>query len=146
MALSALDTVKAIASDLVSGMTDEQIGLFITMAVEQVDSCIWGSLFTQAVANLSAHLISVYTVRAAASAGGGGGGTGPVTMEIAGRVTIQYASPKDWENNALRLTPWGQELDRLAKKLPGRHMFNTGFRDSDMCDPQPGFFGEDNSI
>jgi hypothetical protein len=148
MALSALDTIKAIAPDLVAGMSDLEIGVYITMAVEQMDPCIWDTLFTQAVALLTAHLMYISKARpaGAASGGAGGGGSGPVTMEIAGRVSIQYAAPKDWENNALRLTPWGQELDRLSRKLPGRHMFNTGFRDEDMCNPDPRILGEDNSI
>jgi len=139
--MGALDTVKLIAANLVTGLTDDQINQYIALAVAQLDPCVWGSLYTLAVANLTAHLISLYTVQAAAS---GGGAAGPVTMEIAGRVTIQYATPKDWESNALRLTPWGTELERLGKRLPGRRMFNTGFRQADMCNPNPALLGENN--
>lgn len=139
--MNALDTVKLIAADLVSGLTDDQINDYIAIAVAQLDPCVWGGLYTLGVANLTAHLISTYTVRAASA---GGGAAGPVTMEIAGRVTIQYAKPTDWEKNSLRLTPWGLELERLGKKLPGTKMFNTGFRNVDMCNPNPSILGENN--
>jgi hypothetical protein len=140
--MGALDTLKLIAAGLVASYTDDELNQFIALAVAQLDPCVWGSLYTQALANLAAHLISTYTVRAAAAAGGAGG---PVTMEIAGRVTIQYATPRDWDKNSLSLTPWGNELQRLGKKLAGRKMFNTGFRLADMCNPDPAVLGEDNS-
>lgn len=140
--MGALDTLKLIAAELTADYTDDQLNQFIALAVAQLDPCIWGNLYTQAIANLTAHLISLYKVRAASAAGGA---SGPVTMEIAGRVTIQYAAPKDWETNSLALTPWGMEVQRLGKRLPGRHMFNTGFRKADMCDPDPAILGENNS-
>lgn len=141
--MGALARLRLIAADLTSGFTDDELNEFITIAVEQLDVCVWGTLYTQAVANLTAHLISIYTVRANAASGGA---SGPITMEIAGRVTLQYAAPKDWENDALKLTPWGMELQRLAKRLPGRRMFTTGFREEDMCDPDSAIGGEDNSL
>ena len=142
--MSVLSRLRLIAPDLTLPYTDIQLNEYIEIAVEQLDPCIWGALYTQGLANLTAHLLSTYTVRATAAVGSGA--PGPVTMETAGRVTLQYASPKDWENNALVLSPWGQELMRLGKKLAGRHMFTTGFRDDDMCHPNAARGGEDNRL
>jgi hypothetical protein len=140
--MGALDTLKLIAAGLVTGYTDDQLNAFIAMAVPQLDPCIWGSLYTLGLANLTAHMINAFSVRAAAA---GSGAAGPVTMEIAGRVTIQYAQPRDWQKDSLAMSPWGLEYKRLAGLLAGRHLFNTGFRTQDACDPDPTVFGEDNS-
>jgi hypothetical protein len=66
-------------------------------------------------------------------------------METAGRVSIQYAKPDGWEKNPLLTTPFGQDFIGLTKKLPGRRLFNVGFRLEDLCDPNPKIMGEDNT-
>ena len=138
--MNALDTLKAIAPTLANGRTDEELNIFLGLAVGRMNACVWGSLFTQGVAYLAAHLLHLSAVRAAAAATGA---AGPLTMQMAGRVQLSYGQPRDWDKNGLQLSPWGQEFDALTRKLAGRKMFNVGFRLEDMCNPNPQQMGED---
>lgn len=139
--MGALDYMKAFDPVGTAGKTDDELNVFVSIATTRLVYCVWKSLYTQGVALLALHLLHLSTVRAASA---GGGAAGPLTMEIAGRVTLQYAKPGDWEKNSLALSPWGQEFQELTKKLAGRRMFNTGFRLEDMCDPNPRLMGESN--
>ena len=139
--MSIIELMRAFDPIGTDGKADAALEVYLTIAAARLSVCVWAGLYSQGLALLALHLMNVATVRSASSQGGAGG---PVTMETAGRVSVQYAKPDGWEKNPLLLTPWGTDFMALANKLPGRRMFNTGFRLEDMCHPNPALMGEDN--
>lgn len=130
--MAVIDTVKAIAPSQTSGMTDEEIEVFIALAADRMSPEVWGSrLYPQGLAYLTAHLL---TMAARGAAGGGAGAAGPVKQEMAGRVMVSYATSASAGAGAndLDSTPYGQEFKALQRKLPGIRPFSTGFTSSDM--------------
>lgn len=130
--MAVLDTVKAIAPTQTTGMTDSAINVFIELAVERLGPCQWGDLYSQGVAYLAAHLL---TITARGGSGGGTGAAGPVQQEMAGRVMVSYANAaaSGGSGSDLNSTPYGQEFLALRRKLASLRPFNTGFSAADMC-------------
>ena len=105
-----------------------RLDIFLEDAVDQLDPTrfLSTSMYQQAVALLAAHNISL-------SDRGGSGASGPVTLERAGEVAIQYAQTGSIAGlRGLESTPYGIQLARLLRKQPGLHMFTTGFTESDI--------------
>lgn len=128
--MPVIDTVKFLAPGVTSGLTDAEINIAIDLATTRLSACIWGKLYTQGVALLTAHILAIRNRGMA----GNGGAVGPVTQEMAGRVQISYAVPQGWDGDGLKSTPFGQDFLDLRRKLAGTRMFNTGF--DELC-PTP---------
>lgn len=130
--MAVLDTVKAIAPTQTASMTDDEINVFIELAVGRLGPCQWGNLYSQGVAYLAAHLL---TITARGGAGGGTGASGPVQQEMAGRVMVSYANAASSSGSGSDLgsTPYGQEFLALRRKLAALRPFSTGFTAADMC-------------
>lgn len=139
--MNVLDIMKALDPVGTNGKADDVLNVYISLALPRLSYCVWGALYNQGVALLALHLLNLASVRSRTAASGA---AGPVTMEIAGRVTLQYGKSESAGGGTLGTTPWGQEFMELAKKLPGRRAFNTGFRLEDLCDPDPKQMGESN--
>lgn len=129
--MAVLDTVKAIAPALTASMTDAEITVFIELAQDTMSPEVWGTrLYPIGLAYLTAHLLAL-TSRG--NAGGGSGASGPVTMEQAGRVLVQYAQTSSGgAGGGLDQTPYGMYFMQLRKKLPGVRPFTTGFKVGNM--------------
>lgn len=129
--MAVLDTVKAIAPTATASLTDDQIEVFIALAQDRMSPAVWGSrLYSQGVAYLAAHLL---TITNRGSAGGGSGAAGPVKQEMAGRVMVSYATTTAAAAaEGLDSTPYGQEFLALRRKLPGVRPFTTGFEVGEM--------------
>ena len=83
--MATADTVVLIAPEFLG---DANLDDFITLAVSMMEPSAWGELYGQAVAYLTAHLMTM----ASRGSSGGSGVSGPVTMRKAGDVAESYGS------------------------------------------------------
>ena len=83
--MATADTVVLIAPEFLG---DAQLDSFIELSVSMMSSSAWGDLYGQAVAYLTAHLMTM----AAQGASSGGGASGPVSSLKAGDVAESYGT------------------------------------------------------
>ena len=106
--------------DVFSSLSDAKVNTFIGFAEARIDADVFGDLYDQALAYLTAHLLAVSSQAEAFAAGG----VGPVTSQTVGPLSRSFAaasgyvktsSPSDYS-----MTPYGQHfLTLLNMVLPG---------------------------
>lgn len=106
------DILDAIAPQIPD---DARRDLFIELASAELDQRTWGKLYSQGVANLVAHQITLQP------AGGSSGlASGAIQKKKAGDEEIQYQQVRIDNINSLYSTTYGQEFLRLQKRaVPG---------------------------
>jgi hypothetical protein len=105
MSVSSLLHIIAPQYDLTDHRND-----FITMASSQVNRTWFGANYELAVANLAAHLITIYTNSSYIS------GSGVITGKSEGDLSISYSAPSmtGGGNDSLNQTGFGREFLRLS--------------------------------
>jgi len=108
----------AIAPQLVG---DARLNLFLGMAASRLDAVEWGIFYSEGVANLAAHFLTM--ANRAAAGGITGGDSGVVSGRSAGDLSISYGAVSGVNFSAseadLAATSYGVTVIGLRNMLPG---------------------------
>lgn len=99
-----------------------RVDTFIGLAAARISASVFGKVYPQAVAYLTAHLMSV---SARAQSSGAGGAAGPVTSASTGGVSVSYGQATahvSLADSALSTTAYGLEYLALRNSRPGTKM------------------------
>jgi len=119
-----MSTIVDILFDLAPELADEplhRVDTFIGLAAARISASVFGKVYPQAVAYLTAHLLSV-SARASTS---GAGAAGPVTSATTGGVSVSYgqvAASVSVTDAALSTTAYGLEFLALRNSRAGTKM------------------------
>lgn len=108
----------AIAPQLVG---DARIDLFLGLAATRLDATEWGIFYSEGIANLAAHFLTM--ANRAAAGGIAGGHSGTVTAKSAGDLSVSYGAVAGVSFSAsdadLAQTSYGITVIALRNMLPG---------------------------
>lgn len=109
------DIFKAIAPQYLAE-DPARVAVFAVMAAERIAKDVFGGLYNQAVAYLTAHLMTL-----ADRMSQGGGDLGPVKSASTGGVSVSYGWSTTWGawDADLSSTPYGVSFIALRRQLGG---------------------------
>lgn len=112
------DLVDFIAPNFATDTTRRDTAITMATRYLGATSAKWGAVYNDAIANLAAHLLTIYDPNGPFAAGAGSVGAGPVTSIRTGDWAVSYAGPATMGSGAtgdavLMMTPYGQEYVRL---------------------------------
>src|SRR5690554_4956974 len=117
---TVVDILKEIAPEFASEDA-ARLDLFVELAAARISASVFGKVYPQALAYLTAHLLSV-SARASTS---GAGAAGPVTSATTGGVSVSYgqvAASVSVTDAALSTTAYGLEFLALRNSRAGTKM------------------------
>ncbi len=113
-----VDAFRAIFPEFSDTATfpDAQVVFWLVSALNRLPELVWGGLWGQGVALLTAHHLALAARRSRAMAGGNGGGVGLVSSKSVGGVSIAFDNSAGTLEGAgaYNLTPYGVEFWQLA--------------------------------
>ena len=101
-----------------TAIAEARIQLFLDEALLEIREGDWGAFYTKALNLMTAHLLTLADMQAAAT-GGASGSLGPVASRSVGDVSVSFGvsatSMATGSDAWLNATPYGQELARLIE-------------------------------
>lgn len=120
-----MSTVSDILVEIAPEFSSEdstRLGVFIGLAAARISSSVFGGVYPQAVAYLTAHLLSV---SARSTSSGAVGAGGPVTSASTGGVSVSFGQVQaniSATDAALSTTGYGLEFLALRNSRAGTKM------------------------